>query len=84
MFDVIGHDLIEAYSGIYEDEMTEDMMEEFEGRTPSAQEAEEWTRSDAIRRIINHTPKERLERYLEWNGIIGYSNRVYDISIGKF
>lgn len=33
--------------------------------------------------IMSHSPKERLEVYLEWNGILGYSSRIWEITQGE-
>lgn len=41
------------------------------------------TEQDVIKHIQSHTPKERLEVYLEWNGIIGYTGRIFEIATGE-
>lgn len=72
---VISEDLIEAYSGVYEDEMASDLtvlMEEPEHET-------EWV----VSKILSDTPQRRLEVYMEWNGIIGYSDRAYELATGQ-
>lgn len=71
----ISNDLIEAYEGYYEDEMAADLTSPME----EPEDARNW----AINKIISHTPKERLEIYLEWNGIIGYADRTYQIATGE-
>ena len=65
----IANDLIEAYEGIYEDRLAE----------MPAGEREEWIKE----KIIGHSNKERLETYLSWNGILGFANRIYEISTGE-
>ena len=72
----IANDLVEAYKGVYEDEMAGDLtvpMEEPEHETA-------WVEA----KIRSHTPKERLAVYLQWNGILGWTERIWDISQGKF
>lgn len=32
--------------------------------------------------ILSHSNKERLNIYLEANGIIGYTKRIYEIAVG--
>lgn len=65
----IANDLIEAYEGYYEDECTPT------GELPNAEAV--------LNRILSHSPKERLEVYLEWNGILGYTDRIWEISQGE-
>lgn len=69
----IGNDLIEAYKGYYEDEWrpTQDPQNQ--------EDYDTWVRA----RIATDTPKERLGVYLEWNGIFGYTNRIWKISQGE-
>jgi hypothetical protein len=60
--------LMDAYAGVYEDE-----LKPFNDRTrPAAIEA----------LILADDAKKRLEVYLEWNGIIGYTNTIYMIATG--
>ncbi len=33
-------------------------------------------------RILKDTPEQRLEVYLEWNGILGYTQRILHITKG--
>lgn len=70
----IHNDLIEAYIGLYEDEFIGDAA-------LSTRESQVAWASDKIRR---DPPKERLAVYLQWNGIIGYTGRIYDIATGEF
>lgn len=35
-------------------------------------------------KIVTDDPKTRLQIYLEWNGILGYTDSIYDIAMGKF
>lgn len=78
----IGNDLIEAYTGFYEDHYMDEYRGEFPGRNPSGDEYNEWAINRATQQIINNTPEQRLKIYLEWNGIIGYSNRIYKLATG--
>lgn len=72
----IHNDLVEAYEGFYEDEMANDL-------TVPMEEPED-TRAWVEAKIRGHSARERLEVYLEWNGILGYTGRIWDISQGKF
>lgn len=58
------NDLIEAYLGYYEDEIA------------NVTDKTEW----AQRKILADSPKQRLETYCTWNGIIGYAGRMYEIA----
>lgn len=71
------NDLIKAYKGYYENEPLLDMAYE-------AGEATENAILQAIQqKIVQDPPKRRLEIYLEWNGILGYSSRLYEIATGE-
>lgn len=63
--------LIEAYEGYYEDEMARDLT--------SPMEEPEHVREWVLTRIYNHNPRERLAIYLEWNGILGWTNQIIHI-----
>lgn len=80
----IGNDLLKAYVGYHEDEWTKDLHEAVGGVNVDDEAVKSWMETKAIQTIINHTPKQRLEIYLEWNGIIGYSSRIYEVAIGHF
>lgn len=85
----IRNDLVEAYKGYFGDEKeTLDPYNEYvvkEGRKGEvAVEAyEDWLDTWVRQKILSHTPKARLDIYLEWNGIQGYVETVYDIATGK-
>jgi hypothetical protein len=74
--------LIEAYNGYYEDER---VVQQDDGsfKEVAAFSKEEWN-TWIQWKIIHDSPLERLERYLEWNGIQGYTETVYNIAMGKF
>lgn len=72
--------LMEAYLGYYED----DFSAEFPGVAKSGLTFEEWNKAQADKKIRADSPKRRLEIYLEWNGILGYANTVYEIATGTF
>lgn len=78
----ISKDLLEAYIGYYEDEWEAELYEEVGGTNVSDEDHKAWMKSRAIKEIISHAPKRRLEIYLEWNGILGYGSRIYDIATG--
>lgn len=77
----IGHQLIEAYKGYYEDER---VVQQDDGSFKVVTDftPEEWN-IWIHWKIISDTPSMRLERYLEWNSIIGYASSIYDIATGK-
>lgn len=64
-------DLIEAYKGYYEDNWD------------TKRTAGEPTRGWCIDKIKADTPRERLEVYCHWNGIIGFSSRLFEIATGE-
>lgn len=75
------NDLIEAYKGHYEGKLVGLPDGSYKGTSQfSEQELIEWVQWQ----IIEHSAKERLEIYLEWEGIIGFTNGIYDIAMGKF
>lgn len=63
----ICNDLIEAYKGVHEDELMGSVVDT----------------ETAIEMIKSDSPKKRLEIYLQWNGILGYTNRIWEISQGE-
>ena len=66
----ICNDILEAYRNKYD-------RGDFPDITDEAYE------ESIVKMIVSHTPKQRLETYLEWNGIIGYTHRIFDIANGK-
>lgn len=72
----ICNDLIEAYKGFYEDELIS------KERIPTDQENAAFE-VKMIERIRSNSPKERLDTYLQWNGIIGWTNRIWELSQGE-
>lgn len=77
--------LIEAYKGFYEDEMRADFDEHFiEHGLGAAKREQVFNLEWAEKKIRSHTPKERLAIYLEWNGILGWTDIIWDISQGSF
>ncbi len=72
--------LVEAYKGHYDDDTyLEQDDKSFKSRADmSAEEYDTWVRW----KILRDEPKERLERYLEWNGIFGYATTAYHIATG--
>lgn len=67
----VPHYLIEAYEGYYEDEMAKDLTHVIE----EPEHSREWV----LRKMWNHTSKERLEIYLHWNGIIGWTDQILKV-----
>lgn len=79
----IGYDLIEAYVGYHEDEWMEELRSEIGDKPITDDEVKLWMKNKATQKILNHTPKRRLEVYLEWNGIIGYVGRIFELATGR-
>lgn len=81
----IGNDLIEAYKGYYEQEIDQDFPYHLapRSRLEGGQYSEQFQKEWAIKKIRSHSPKERLEVYLEWNGILGYTSRIYELATGE-
>lgn len=77
----ISNDLVEAYKGRYEDESVRPWTRAESGYTLMGPDEaiDKWVRE----KIASHTPRERLEVYLEWNGILGYTDRIYEIATGE-
>ncbi len=78
----IHNDLVEAYEGIYEDDFKFDFEQGIVG--PTGLSKEQYVKVRVRHRIREHTPKERLDVYLQWNGILGYTSRIWAISQGEF
>ena len=76
----IGNDLIEAYKGFYEDELNIFGAAKAKETGLSAE-----THIDLKVQLMikSHTPKERLDTYLQWNGILGWTNRIWELSQGE-
>lgn len=79
----ISNDLIEAYKGYYEDELQEDFVNRPDGAGNFTTTYQEWLDKEVRQLISEATPKRRLEVYLEWNGIVGYASRIYEIATGE-
>lgn len=79
---IIGKDLVEAYMGVNEDEWNREWDKAIsEEKTDMSCEAYARDRAHIV--IAEHTARQRLEVYLEWNGIIGYADRIYEIATGE-
>lgn len=76
----ICNDLIAAYTGTYENELVQQGDGSFKRTNDmTTEEFQRWVEW----KIVADSPKERLETYLTWEGIHGYSSRIYDIAMGK-
>lgn len=83
--------LREAFIGMRAEDWQEDMERELadlmshtESPAKKAKLVEAWRRNRAIEEIVAATPLERLEVYLEWNGILGYSEMIYYVATVEF
>ena len=72
--------LIEAYKGYFENELILLSNGNYVNSSSlSEEEFDKWVKM----KILADQPKARLDIYLEWNGIHGYAETVYNIAIGK-
>jgi len=74
----ISYQLMDAYKGLYEDEI----VREFASSTASMASLQQFATHWAEHKIISDSPAKRLQVYLEWNGIIGYASTAYYIATG--
>jgi hypothetical protein len=77
----ISNALVEAYKGYYEGEriVQQDDGSFKDRRDFTDKEWEIWIKW----RIVSDLPKTRLTLYLNWNGILGYEDSIFDIATGK-
>ena len=75
-----GRDLLIAWAGTSEHTYAAEArnIEAFID-SPASQRGQE-IRNTAKAEIMMATPKERLERYCEWHGILGHVARLYEIA----
>lgn len=83
------HDgLRQAYEGYYEDDSEprreyDAAFAEWRSRGDEAVETYDgWLRTWCEARIRSETPKQHLEIYCHWNGLIGWSGVLYDLAHG--
>lgn len=82
-------DLIEAYVGRREDELRR-AYDEFvqreaslsDGETLAVPSFDSWAEEAAEDMILRDDHRTRLETYLLWNGIGGYTTAIYEIANG--
>jgi hypothetical protein len=89
--------LIEAYMGMYEDELraryeTLDHSKDYALYGVEKRSFEAWAEGDGVlwgwegapfTGILDASPKERLSVYLRWNGIFGYTETIFAIATGE-
>jgi hypothetical protein len=75
---ISGH-LLEAYKNYYEEELAQEYATVAD---VSLESHEVFSRRRVREIILEHTPKQRIEVYLEWNGILGYADTIFDICRG--
>lgn len=74
-------DLLEAYLGVFADDLKRAFdVTEF---TPVKPDFDEWAVMKAALMIQGAPPKERLDTYLQWNGILGYTSAIFAIATGE-
>jgi hypothetical protein len=76
--------LLEAYLGYYEEEWQNEFADSPAGAGDFSVTFKEWLNRRATTQITEDSPKQRLDIYLEWNGILGYTETIWDISQGQF
>ena len=57
-----------------------DLIKAYRGCVWGLEDAPE---NEVVKAIMNDSPKRRLEVYCEWYGIIGYSDRLFEIATGQ-
>lgn len=75
-------DLIEAYMGVYEDDLLRAHRVTF-ASSPEVQDFNQWAEGKVPAMIRAETPKERLDTYLQWNGILGFTSAIFAIATGE-
>lgn len=76
--------LMEAYLGYNEDEWVSEYDREMAGKKTDIDDYQTWSEKKAEQVIRAHTPKQRFAIYLEWNGILGYTETLWEITQGEF
>lgn len=61
--------LVEAYLGVYEDEISDEVLE-------NDQAKELWAKV----LVLKHKPEGRLSTWLQWNGILGYNELIWSLA----
>lgn len=77
----ISNSLRTAYSGLYFEELEAEIMRPNVAPGHLSEAKKIGYLTDL--RIINDSPGQRLAVYLEWHGIIGYTETIYSIAIGR-
>lgn len=80
----IHNDLIQAYQGYYEDDWMDEFSRSKDGAGNFAITYKEWLAKRTDEWIRRDSPRDRLRIYCEWNGILGYDNRIWEIAQGSF
>lgn len=62
--------------------ISKDLLEAYQGHYAN-HEDEACDVQTAEEHIQRHTPQQRLDIYLTWNGIHGYTDRVFAIATGE-
>lgn len=75
----VPHYLIEAYEGYYDDDMQDEFSRSPTGAGDFSVTYKEWSREWVLAKIHEHTPREQLKVYLEWNGILGWQSKIENI-----
>lgn len=83
----IFNSLTEAFAGYYEVENLAAYQEYVERESRNGQVAvlssDSWIASHVERTIRSATPRKRMDVYLQWNGISGYTSMLWELSQGK-
>lgn len=79
----IHNDLVEAYLGYHEDDLVAEYAHLKQGES-DMQAYDQWVLATIEKRVRNDSPRDRLATYLEWNGILGYTGRIFEIATGQF
>lgn len=73
--------LVDAYRGTYEDEAQEEFSRSPDGAGNFAITYGEWLEEWLMTKILGDNPREHLRVYLEWEGVVGYTDHILNIVV---
>jgi hypothetical protein len=75
-------DLIEAYVGVHEADLRRAHAVTF-ASSPEVQDFTQWAEGKVPAMIRAETPLERLDTFLQWHGILGFTRSIFAIANGE-
>lgn len=81
----IHHGLVEAFRGVNEDDWKRyhSAVRTQRDRDYEMTEVGLWVEEMTIVYALGAAPKVKLETYLQWNGILGYTETIWEIAMGE-